>query len=422
MMVRQQDKSKLDSIVRACRLITRMRRSSGGVRKSEILYYQMLSNYFTRLLKAAEEGEFIAAHTVFFPAEIIYGMGLVPMHTETATWMISLFTAECADLIAGGAELGLVSEICSPHRGVAGAYHIKALPRPDVILWSNMICDNTAKCGELIMEINDIPGFFLDHPFQDTQDERNYLTGELKEMVYFLEQHSGRKMDWNHFSEIVARMDRQIELFREINELRKTIPTPFRSQGFLELVSVDYLFPGQPEAIEYLETLRDELKDMVKNGQGAVPDERFRLMTLFIPPMYLTGYIGSLSEQYRAVSVTEPFFTYYGAGNLDPDRPLESVTQKSFMLPEMRMYGPMDGRAIDSITHCAREYKIDGAVYYADVGCRQSCATIKMFKDVLNDIDIPVLTLDCDVVDPTITSKEEVKDKMERFFELLEER
>ena len=86
------------------------------------------------------------------------------------------------------------------------------------------------------------------------------------------------------------------------------------------------------------------------------------------------------------------------------------------------MYGPMDGRAIDSITHCAREYKVDGAIYYADVGCRQSCATIKLFKDVLNDIDVPVLTLDCDVVDPTITSKEEVKDKMERFFELLEER
>jgi benzoyl-CoA reductase/2-hydroxyglutaryl-CoA dehydratase subunit BcrC/BadD/HgdB len=421
-MVPREDKSKLESIVRACRLITRMRKASGTARKSELLYYQMLSNYFNRLLKAEEESEFIVAHTVFFPAEIIYSMGLVPMHTETTTWMISLFTGECADLISGGAELGLVSEICSPHRGVAGAYHIKALPRPDAILWSNMICDNTAKCGELIMEINGIPGFFLDHPFQDTPDERNYLTGELKEMVHFLEHYSGKKMDWERLTEIVTMMDRQIELFREINELRKAIPTPFRAQGFLELISVDYLCPGQPEAIEYLETLRDELAEMVKNGRGAVPNERFRLMTLFIPPMYLIGFIGSLSEQYGAVSVTEPFFTHYEEGKLDPGRPLESVTQKSFMLPEMRMYGPMDGRAINSIEQCAQEYKVNGAIYYADVGCRQSCATIKLFKDVLNDIDVPVLTLDCDVVDPTITSKEEVKDKMERFFELLEER
>jgi len=33
-----------------------------------------------------------------------------------------------------------------------------------------------------------------------------------------------------------------------------------------------------------------------------------------------------------------------------------------------------------------------------------------------------VLTLDCDVVDQTATSEEEVKEKLEQFFELLEDR
>jgi hypothetical protein len=32
------------------------------------------------------------------------------------------------------------------------------------------------------------------------------------------------------------------------------------------------------------------------------------------------------------------------------------------------------------------------------------------------------LTLDCDVVDPTITSEEDVREKLEQFFELLEDR
>jgi hypothetical protein len=35
---------------------------------------------------------------------------------------------------------------------------------------------------------------------------------------------------------------------------------------------------------------------------------------------------------------------------------------------------------------------------------------------------VPVLTLDCDVVDPTITSEEDVREKLEQFFELLEDR
>ena len=414
--------NKLNSIIRACRIIVKMNQANPEMRKSEAMYYQMLANYYTRLLNASKDGDFVAAHTVFFPAEILYAMDIVPMHTETTTWMIALFTGDSADMLAAGAELGLASEICSPHRGLAGAFAMGALPRPDAMLWSNLVCDNTAKSGELLMEINNCPGFFIDHPFQNSEDEERYLVGELNDMVHFLEEKSGRKMNSDQLAGIVAQMDRQIKLLREISELRKAVPTPFNPQGFLQLLTVDYLFPGLPEATVYLETLRDELAEKVKSGKGAVSPERFRLMSLFIPPMYLIGFLEKISQEYGAVSVTEPFFTYWGDGELDPAKPLESVAKKSYMIPEMRMYGPLDERALEGITDCAEQYKVDGAIYYADVGCRHTCATIKLFKDVLNRQDVPVLTLDCDVVDPTITSEEDVREKLEQFFELLEDR
>jgi benzoyl-CoA reductase/2-hydroxyglutaryl-CoA dehydratase subunit BcrC/BadD/HgdB len=412
--------SRLEDILRACRIITRM--SGIGGRKSEAMYYQMLTKYYNRLLHARENGDFIAAHTVFFPAELIYAMGLVPMHTEATTWMISLFTGKCDDMCSKGAELGLASEICTPHRGLAGAYALGALPRPDAILWSNMVCDNTAKSGELIMDICGCPGFFIDRPFKQSREEVQYLVKELEDMVQFLEEKSGRKMNWDKLSETVALADKQIQLTREINDLRKAVPTPFRAQGFLELVSVDYLFPGQPEAIAYLETLKQELTEMVEQGKGAVAKERFRIMSLFLPPIYLTSFMEKISQEYGFVSVVEPFFTYWGEGSLDSSNPLLGVAQKSYMIPEMRMYGPMDDRALKAIVKCARDYKVDGAIYYADVGCRHTCATIKLFKDTLNEIDVPVLTIDCDVVDQTATTPEEVREKLERFFELLEDR
>jgi len=289
------------------------------------------------------------------------------------------------------------------------------------MLWSNMVCDNTAKSGELITELCDCPGFFIDRPFKNSQREIQYLTGELEDMVHFLEEKSGKKMDWDRLSETVERMDRQIELVRQVNELRKNTPTPFSPMGFLELLTIDYLFPGQPEAIEYLETLLEELTEATRQGKGAIPEEKFRLMTLFIPPMYLISFLEKIFKEHGAVSVIEPFFTYWGEGNLDSSRPLESVAKKSYMIPEMRMYGPMDEKALNSIVDCAEQYRVNGAIYYADVGCRHSCATIKLFKDTLNDIDIPVLTLDCDVVDQTATSEEEVKEKLEGYFELLED-
>jgi hypothetical protein len=48
--------------------------------------------------------------------------------------------------------------------------------------------------------------------------------------------------------------------------------------------------------------------------------------------------------------------------------------------------------------------------------------TLKVFKDVLGDMGIPVLNIDCDLVDSTITSADEVRNKLEQFFELLEDR
>lgn len=173
---------KISAIIRACRLITRMNQGRPDARKSETLYYQMLASYYTRLQNAREEGKFIAAHTVFFPAEILYAMDIVPMHTEMTTWMMALFLGEQAEILAAGAELGLVPEICSPHRGLAGAFALKVLPRPDVMLWSNLICDNTAKSGELLMELNQCPGFYLDHPFQESEEENRYLVAELGDM------------------------------------------------------------------------------------------------------------------------------------------------------------------------------------------------------------------------------------------------
>jgi benzoyl-CoA reductase/2-hydroxyglutaryl-CoA dehydratase subunit BcrC/BadD/HgdB len=404
-------------------MLARMNRARPETRQSQTLYYQMLVDYYTRINNAHQEGKLIAAHTVFFPTEILYAMDIVPMHTEMTTWLIALFLKEQAELLEKGAEQGLAAEICSPHRGVAGIFALKTIPRPDVILWSNLICDNTAKSGEIMMELSNSPGFFLDNPFQDSAGEIDYLVSELEDMVNFLEEKSGRKMDLNKLSEIIERTDHEIKLYREICELRKAVPSPMSILGYLELLSADYMFPGQPEATKYLSLLRNELKEMIEQGKGSAAKERFRLMNLFIPPMHLMTSLARIFDESGAVSVAEPLFTLWSEGELDPDNPLRSVAVKSFMIPERRsMYGPLSQEALQDLTNSAGQYQVDGAIYWAFMGCRHTCATIRVIKEILNEIDVPMLTVDCDIVDPTITSEEEVRDKIAQFFELLEDR
>ena len=416
-------KTVIDSLVRAVRLVGRMNKNRADAAPSEQLYYSMLDKYFSNVLNAKQQNGFVAAHTVFFPVEILYAMGITPLHNEVTTWTTAMLLGNQMDFITAGAEAGLAPEICSPHRGLAGGYFKKMLPQPDAVLWTNLICDNTAKSGEYIAELTGAPSFFLDHPFDKSELENQYMQSELRSLIAFLEKTSSRKMDWDKLSQSVAEMDKQIKLQTEIAELRKAQPSPMSSRRFLELLTIDYMFAGQPEATQYLTMLKAELAEKVSKGIGAVNPEKFRLMTLFIPPLHLLPFIDGLFTEFGAVSAVEPLFSFWKYDTLDPSKPLESVAKKSFMIPEARtMYGPLGDETRREITDRAREYQIDGAIYYAFIGCRHTCATIKMFKDLLNNMDVPVLTLDCDIADPTVNSQSEVRQKMEQFFELLEDR
>jgi benzoyl-CoA reductase/2-hydroxyglutaryl-CoA dehydratase subunit BcrC/BadD/HgdB len=396
--------------------------SNPEFKESHRIYYSILADYYSRLLKAEEEGNFIAAHTIFFPVEILYAMNIVPMHIEITSWMSALFSGNCANLLSASSEVGLAPEICSPYRVLTGALSKNFIPRPDVILWTNLICDNAAKSGELVMHMADCPGFFVDYPFQQTDEEKRYLKEEFEEVIDFLEKQSGQKIDWNRLSENVGRTDEQIELYREINKLRQNIPSPFPPQDFLKLFTVDCLVSGQPEATEYLEAVRQELVGKVCDDKKDSPVERFRVMNIGMPPILQMAAIDRVSKEYGITAVADPFFCIWPEERLDPQQPLDSILKKISMNPIMVMYGPLDERIIKTVVDCATQYKTDGTIYYAHVACRQSAALIKLLKDALNEIDVPVLILDCDVIDNTVTPDDEMCKKLEQFYELLEER
>jgi len=52
--------NKIQSIIRACRIILRMVEVDPNARESQKKYYRMLLQYFTRLRDAQENGQFIA--------------------------------------------------------------------------------------------------------------------------------------------------------------------------------------------------------------------------------------------------------------------------------------------------------------------------------------------------------------------------
>jgi benzoyl-CoA reductase/2-hydroxyglutaryl-CoA dehydratase subunit BcrC/BadD/HgdB len=235
-------------------------------------------------------------------------------------------------------------------------------------------------------------------------------------MIHFLEELTHRKMDRDRLSEVLEQTRRSTMVFREICELRKSVPSPMRSHHLIEMTLAQLLLSGTPELVNFYETIRDEMKEeMQKPNQ--VP-ERYRLINFFFYPSYLWKFLNLMETQYQASMITEPHLTLWSDAEINPSQPLESLANKAFALTDT---GPLQG-VTANIVRQAREYKADGAIYWAHMGCRQTCATIKIIKDALLKEGVPTLVVDCDLADSTIVSEDEIISKVEQFLELLDDR
>ncbi|MBI4285407.1 MAG: 2-hydroxyacyl-CoA dehydratase [Chloroflexi bacterium] len=409
---------KISQLIRYMKFLTTFYRNQPHAH-----YFRMLQDYFIALRDARANGGFVVAHTIFFPVEIFDALDLVPMHLEFTGSLMSFFGIECGDLLAGAAEMGLPPEVCSAHRVIAGALKASAMPQANAVVCSNLVCDNAMKSGELTMALHSCPGFVFDYPFNQGEAADRAIMQELKDVIAFLENVSGHKMDWHRLSANIAETNRQIGLVREVNNLCKAVPSPLPPQDFLKFLVVDYMGAGKPETTLYLQSLRDDLAAKVAAGKGFVNPERLRLMATMLSPWYLQGTIDAILSEHGAAIVCNPNLCDWRQSlQLDPARPLESIAMKLAACSPMRMFGPLDERALGPLRDCVREYRINGAINFNHLGCRQIGPTFKIYKDILDELDVPILYMDCDLIDPTVTSADEVRQKLEQFFELLEDR
>jgi len=392
--------------------------------KSDELYYELLLRYFERILSAREQGKPLVGHTVVIPPEIFYAMDIVPMHLEFTSMVTAQLLGLYEDFYSAAKTFGFTPEVCSAHRLLAANVILGWLPRPDAFIWSNQVCDNTAKCGDVPMNLYGTPGFFIDRPYRYVEREVRYFTRELENLVHFLEQVTGHRMDWDRLKEVVRLSGEAMALQREITRLRKTVPAPMKSRRFLNLFALNQYFSGTPEEVDFVRCVRDEVKAMAEKGQGPVPEEKYRILNLFLPPMYLWKLMDWMEREHGAVSGMEPYCSHWGEGEVDPNKPLESLARKNFYRPICRpMHGPAAEGILQDSVQDAIEYKADGAIYWAHIGCRQADGCIRILKDALREkAGIPMLVVDNDICDPSYASEGQMKEAIEGFFETLEER
>jgi len=398
----------------------------------EGFYQNHIQPHYQNAHQAQEQNKPIAWVASTFPVEILQAMDITPIWPENyasvcAARQVSVRLAEIAE------RHGYSRDLCSYARTVIGSILTEekdilpegGMPKPNFLMASTAACDTHLKWFQVLSHHLKRPLYLLDIPYNITgadaknlqSDHIRQYVSQLEDLTSFLEKQTGNRLDKNKLQKAIALSDRTSSLWLEIQDHRKTIPTPMGARDAFSAVFFMLCTPATQTATDFYEKLRDEIKERVKNGIGTTENERYRLIWDNLPMWFNLRFFDYLSS--LGATIVAETFSHVWTGSLNPSKPLESLARK--YLPNFANCGVQ--RRIDLILKLAKDFHADGIILPTNWGCRMMSIGETIVKEVVDKkLGVPSLILDVDSSDWRNYDEAQVKRKVEGFIEILSRR
>jgi benzoyl-CoA reductase subunit B len=278
-----------------------------------------------------------------------------------------------------------------------------------------------------------VPIAMLHTPYQEngkiTPEMTAYMVEQLRqEVIPKMEKVAGKKFDETRLAGILENSARAEDLIVKIFDTTKNKPTPIDAYfaGVYYIGPINTGFRGTPEAVEYYETLYDEIQERVRMGlgpitpEGEMEEERFRLVVEGPPNWTSFREFWKLFYDMGAVVVASSYTKVGGVYDYgfrhQPDRPLESLAEYC-----MNCYTNLNlPQRIDLLAKYITEYQADGFLVNSIKSCNSfSAGQLLMMRQLEERLGVPVGFIESDLVDPRYFSASNIKNRLESYFQMV---
>ena len=313
----------------------------------------------------------------------------------------------------------------------------KPFPNPDVLLLSYTGCYTFMKWFELLREQYKCPTLMLHVPYEgdghSTKNMRDYIVKQLKDVIIpGLEEVSGVKFDIDRLRENLKNSAKAEDDLVWVLEQGKNNPSPIDAYfgGVYYIGPIFTAFRGTPDAIEYYRTLRGEIEARVAAGEGPLlPDgttmteQKYRLIVEGPPNWTSFRDFWKMFSDEGAVVVASTYTKVGGMYDLgfrhDPENPLESLADYCLGCYTNRN---LPSR-VDILTKYVEEYGADGLLTNSIKSCNSfSAGQLMMMREVEKRTGKPGAFIETDLVDPRYFSAANVKNRLESYFQMIEQK
>ena len=389
---------------------------------------EIMTAYYIEAKTAGETGKKVAWITSGGPVEPLIVMDVIPVYPENHGAMIGASRMGAA-LYEKAEAMGYASDLCSyacsdiacaPINGGP----IGGLPRPDMLICCNNICGTVLKWYEIQARYFNVPLFILDTPFchtEYTREMRKYVRRQIDEYLRFLEEHCGKKYDYDRMKEVGKLSVTGQKLWQAVLDTTMHKPAPMSAfDAFFHLALIVTL-RGTQQAVDYYEMLLAEMKQRITDGIGAIPNERYRLLWDNLPVWYRTKW---LSEKFAAQDACLVADTYTSAwcGSLkyvDENNFLETMAE---CYTRIYLNIGVDEMA-RTVTAMVDKYDVDGIVMHSNRSCKPySLGQYDIQRIVEKQKGIPSLMLEAAMTDERKFSESQIETSIDEFIEILQEK
>ena len=380
---------------------------------------ELVKSHYKDIMRAVMEARPIAWVTAGAPIEVLYAMGVQPVHPENAA-TVTAARRLATEYIEEAEALGYSQDCCSYMKTNIAAVQRGELPRPDFLVTTGSVCDTHVQWFWTMSRHWDAPVFVFDIPHLVSGDEYRreryyeYIIDQCDEYIAFVEKQTDSSLDEKKFREVLVKSDRLAELWLEIYEYRKKIPCPI---GFADMSGNIFpmvALPGLSRGVEFYERLLAEVKQRAENGAGVIPNEQYRLLFDGIPMWYNLSVFNML-EELGCVIVYEPY-TFAWAVRKNPTKPMESMA--TALLENFYNYNL--ARRTREMIQVAQEYRLDGAILHSNLSCRpNSLGMLDLKAELQKQLKLPAFVFTCDMNDPRAYSEEQARSQFESFVEVM---
>ena len=403
----------------------------------------MIEGNFERLATARENGEKV--FYTFVPGnvnELLMCFDMVGNYPEINSIQNAL-RKRTGRYIMEAEKAGHSEDVCTYVKSDIGMMlkgnigpNDKVLPSPDVLMLSYTGCFTFMKWFELLRQHYKCETIMLHVPYEGpngiSKNARDYVVKQLKENVIpTLEKVSGVKFDIDRLREYLRESAKAEEDWVWVLESAKNKPSPIDAYfgGIYYIGPIFTAFRGTREATDYYAALRAEVEQRLANGQGPItPDgemgeEKYRLVVEG-PPNY-TSFRDFWKMFYEdgAVVVASSYTKVGGTYDLgyrhDPDNPLETLADYC-----MGCYTnhTLPGR-VAMLEKYMTDYNADGLLVNSVKSCNSFAAgELMMMNEVQKRTGKPAAFIETDLVDPRYFTPSNVKNRLESYFQMIEQK